>query len=191
MSEAIIIKKFKDGDPKARQTIYEMVFPLLLKYAKRLIGDEIKAEDIVQESWVKLLGMKDHKYKDLNGLKRLLYTITKNVCMDHLRKVKRENKGNNEYGFISAKTDQLENAVNIEAEYALLIEIIWKAIPLQPDQRRQVLEYMLIQGKEVKEIGELMGINKSGVYKHRDAFKEYLVKEEGIDPNDLPWPSDV
>jgi FixJ family two-component response regulator len=58
------------------------------------------------------------------------------------------------------------------------------AIRKQSGQRRQVLDYM-VENKNANEISTLMGIHRSGVYKHRDAFIEYLQKVEGIDAKDV------
>lgn len=190
MSDAILIQRFKEGDEEARKRIYEMVYQPLFYCALQLTADEMKAEDIVQESFVKFIGKTDYEYKDIKSLKNILFRIVTNACLDYLRWLERENRGMSEFRLISRKTEQVDNTVHVENEYANLIDTIMKAIPRQPKKRRQVLEYFM-QFKEPKEIAMLMNINITGVYKHRDKFIEHLQKEKGIDPNDLPWPSDT
>lgn len=192
MTDAAILKRFREGDDDARRIIYKKVFKPLFHYALKLVSDTMKAEDMVQDSFVKFIERKNNNYKydNLKELMNILYEITRNTCLDHIRKRDREDKGMSEYRSILQDTERLENTLHVESEYAVLVESIMRAIPKQPDQRRQVLEYMLIHGKNAREIAMLMDIHVSGVYKHRDAFKEYLQKEEGINPNDLPWPSD-
>jgi len=192
MTDVAIIRRFKEGDEGAKTIIYERVYKPLFHYAEKLVSDTMKAEDMVQDSFVKFIERKNNNYKydNLKELMNILYEITRNTCLDHIRKCDRENKGKSEYRLMLQETVQLEDTLNVESEYARLIEVIMRAIPQQPEQRKQVLEYMLIHGKNAREIALLMDIHVSGIYKHRDAFKEYLQNEEGIDPNVLPWPSE-
>ena len=139
-------------------------------------------------SFMKFFIKKDeYVYYDLKALTSILIEINRNTCFAHLRRLERENKSKSEYRFIAPKTDQLEDTTEIDEECARLVDAIKKAIPKQPDKRRQVLE-MLIQGKDANEIARIMNIHVSGVYKHRDEFKKYLKEVEGIDPRDLPYP---
>jgi RNA polymerase sigma factor (sigma-70 family) len=188
MTEAILIQSFKDGDQQAIKMIFELVSKTLLLQATKLTADEMMSEDMVLVSIMKFIIKKDdYVYYDMKALTSILIEITRNTCLDHLRKLERENKSMSEYRFIAPKTVQLEEATDVDEEYARLVDTIIRAIPKQPDKRRQVLE-MLTEGKDANEIARIMNIHVSGVYKHRDEFKKYLKEVEEIDPRDLPYP---
>jgi RNA polymerase sigma factor (sigma-70 family) len=184
MADRILIIKFKEGNVEARRSVYERVYPPLLSLASRLTKDKMQAEEIVQDSFMKILNKKDYEYKNIKELMKILYSITYRACMDHLRKVDRENKGMSKYRMDVTHQEPTDDTLNVEKEFSILVAVIKTALLKQPKKRRQVIEY-LIDGKDPKEIAELMNINQSGVYKHRDAFKEYLIEKEGIDLEDL------
>lgn len=180
-----LIISFNKGDAKARKEVFELVYRSLCSYAFQLTANEMEAEEIASDSIRKVFMSPDYKFNNIQEIKNLLYTITKNACKDHLRKTGREIKNMYEYKLIASETDRGENGMDEEERFTRLMKAIDDAIPQQPEQRKQVLEYM-IQDKSAKEIAELMNIHISGVYKHRDAFIEYLHKHEGLDPNVLP-----
>ncbi|WP_028504637.1 RNA polymerase sigma factor [Ruminococcus sp. FC2018] len=68
-----IIRDYKDG---------------LIFYLTGIVGDIHEAEDLVQDTFV-LLGTKKPKDKGKGSFKTWLYTIGRNIAIDHLRKRKR------------------------------------------------------------------------------------------------------
>ena len=184
MSVELIIS-FKEGNVKAREEVFKLVYPPLYFYACKLTTDEMTANIIVVDTYLKFIEKTHYEFDNIRGLKNILYKIVGNACKDHLRTVGRDRQNLDQYLSITSDTDKGGNGMEEEERFTRLMNAIADAIPQQPEQRRQVLEYM-IEDKSAREIAELMNINKSGVYKHRDAFIDYLHKKEGIDPKDLP-----
>ena len=61
----------------------------LYRMAFRLMNSREEAEDIVQEVYVKLWGMRNELNK-YNSIEALCVRITRNLCLDHLRQKKSE-----------------------------------------------------------------------------------------------------
>ena len=59
----------------------------LYRMAFRLMGNREEAEDMVQEVYVKLWGMRDELGK-YNSIEALAIRITRNLCLDQLRRRK-------------------------------------------------------------------------------------------------------
>ena len=59
----------------------------LYRMAFRLMNNREEAEDIVQEVYVKLWGMRNELDK-YNSIEALSIRITRNLCLDHLRRRK-------------------------------------------------------------------------------------------------------
>ncbi len=59
----------------------------LYRMAFRLMNSREEAEDIVQEVYVKLWGMRNELLK-YNSIEALCVRITRNLCLDHLRRRK-------------------------------------------------------------------------------------------------------
>ena len=59
----------------------------LYRMAFRLMNSREEAEDIVQEVYIKLWGMRN-ELKNYNSIEALAIRITRNLCLDHLRRKK-------------------------------------------------------------------------------------------------------
>lgn len=66
----------------------------MLKVALFYLADDNEAEDIVQDALLKLWMARDKINKLRGNIEPLGITITKNLCIDHLRTLKRHLKGN-------------------------------------------------------------------------------------------------
>ncbi len=61
--------------------IFEAERPRLLGIATRVLGDHVEAEDIVQQTWLRL----DRTKADIESLPAWLTTVTTRLCLDRLR----------------------------------------------------------------------------------------------------------
>lgn len=167
-----LIYKFKKGDHKAWKTIYGMFIHEIILFAFRLTSNVMVAEEIAQDAFIKVIRFTE--VKNLEELKRLFFTVTRNACFDYLRKVERERKSLNQYSFLKADSEEMNDLAKLEFEYAELIKQIHTLISSQPPQRKKVLECLVMEEMSPKEIANFLSINISGVYKHRDEFLKVL-----------------
>lgn len=61
--------------------VFDRERPRLVRIAERLLGDHAEAEDVVQNSWIRLAG-NDSRIENLPGW---LTTVTTRLCLDRLR----------------------------------------------------------------------------------------------------------
>ena len=83
-----LIKKFQNGD---RQSYNELVYRYkdrILNFIFRFTHDRIAAEDLTQDTFLKLYQKKD-SYREISKFSTWLYTIASNLAKTELRKIKR------------------------------------------------------------------------------------------------------
>ena len=127
----------------------------LFSFAFRILRNQEEAEDVVQEIFIKLWNMRE-KLNDYRSIDALAATMTRNHCIDLLRKQKNEFKGEidfNNYSNLTANSP-FENMVLKET--GMIIEGI---IEKMPENIRTVLLLNDIDGKSYEEIAAVTGHN--------------------------------
>lgn len=84
-----LYKKFKEGDERAFESLYDRLSGGLFNYCVRLLGDWHHAEDVLVETFTKLANSNLDKR---GNLKAWLYRVATNSCYTFFRKRKTELK---------------------------------------------------------------------------------------------------
>jgi len=158
--------------------IYEKNKSVMLRYALKITNNKETAEDAVHDAFLSTIKHKE-KYFALPGrdLRNLLVIITKNKCIDLLR------KGN---AFIDEPIDEMENTIpseDIPIEEELILsevyELIKKHVASLDEKSRLVLEMRYLCDMSYKEIGEQLGITPKHVDTRIQRAKEKVRKMVG------------
>jgi RNA polymerase sigma-70 factor (family 1) len=150
---------FREGEEFAVHQIYKLHYRSLCYFADRLLNHKDEAEDIVADSFIKLLD-KRAEFDDLNKIRLFLYSITRNACIDILRRDKRRA---NDHRIISYLTNPGEEQTDHELITAKVLEMIYREIELLPLQCRKVFTSIFIEGKSTHVIAEELGISTQTV----------------------------
>jgi RNA polymerase sigma-70 factor (ECF subfamily) len=149
----------------------------LYRMAFRLMGSREEAEDIVQEVYVKLWGMRNElpKYKSIEALS---IRITRNLCLDQLRRRKVN------YDALKAeKHKHQENTDTPEEELERKEEekIVHQMIAALPEPQRSLIHLRHLEGKEYEEIAEMVNMNVNAIRvslsRARKQMREMLQKQ--------------
>ena len=138
---------------------YEKYGPMVIRRCRRILSHE-EALDAVQDVFVNLLsnaGKLDNRYPS-----SLLYTMATNVCLNRLRKKKREHPVFDEslLFFTDEGFDQVEAQI--------MLEDILKD---ESELNRAICFMYHADGMTLKEIGEAVELSISGVRKRLEGFK--------------------
>jgi RNA polymerase sigma-70 factor (ECF subfamily) len=91
--EGILISKLKSGDISAFSTIFSSYYRDLVFFASRYTRDHENAEEIVQDTFVKI--WENHKFIEIDvSLKSYLLKAVQNKCIDMIRHNKIKNAHN-------------------------------------------------------------------------------------------------
>ncbi|MGA9568257.1 MAG: RNA polymerase sigma factor [Candidatus Korobacteraceae bacterium] len=83
--EAQIASGLRRRDPEVLDALIEQYQHRLLRYLAHMTRNQATAEDLFQETWIRVLE-KGHQYDGKSRFATWLMTIAHNVAIDHLRK---------------------------------------------------------------------------------------------------------
>lgn len=112
-TEAALIAECLKGDRKSQKALYELyapkLFPVCLKYVK----NQMDAEDVLQDSFVKLFNNL-HKFKGEGSFEGWMRRIFVNTAIEHLRRKKLETRdcGYFENTLLDKQPSALDNLYN-------------------------------------------------------------------------------
>jgi RNA polymerase sigma factor (sigma-70 family) len=153
MSDQQIIKLCARHDRKAQQELYDKYSHLLLGVCLRYSGDKAEAEDILQESFLKIFfNIKD--FKGLGCFTGWLRKVTVNTAITHYHKnlKYRYNVDIDEY--VSAET----GSSGFEEDFFTSDEL-FRVLNELPAGFRMVFNLYAVEGYKHKEIAEMLGID--------------------------------
>lgn len=137
-----------------------VVLPLrgrLLRYAQKLTEDVSDAEDVVQETMIKLWNMRD-KLNEYNSIEALAMKMTHNLCIDICRKKRSDNYTLELFPALN-EIQTPEKLLEAKDEISLMKTIIDSLPPLQS----MIIRMKDIEGYETHEIMEITGCNNEAI----------------------------
>ncbi len=128
----------------------------LYRFAFRHLSSREEAEDAVQEVFIKLWKMKDRLIQ-YNSVNALAMTMTRNYCLDMLRKRGREFGEN----YLPVNTRASGQDPHEESENKESVRVLMKIINTLPENLRRAILMRDIDGYDYNEIAEILEINIS------------------------------
>lgn len=89
VDETDLIKQSVSGDESAYQLLLEKHLPSLSNYVMRMTANSAEADDIIQETFIRLWSLGSRFNPEKARLTTWLHNIAHNLCIDHFRKHKR------------------------------------------------------------------------------------------------------
>ncbi|MEM8899444.1 MAG: sigma-70 family RNA polymerase sigma factor [Bacteroidota bacterium] len=142
------------GDQRAQCKIYHLYVKAMHHIAMRFTQDEMEAEDVVQEAFVRAFkNIKSFKGDATFGawLKRIVI----NTAINHLKKRKAEFVQLEDQG-----ADFIEETYE-EVDYGVNVARVKEAIRSLPTGYRMVLSLYLLEGYDHGEISRILGISEA------------------------------
>src|ERR1700733_2556258 len=87
LSDNDLVLQYRSGNKKAFEALVERYFAHVFNFITRYTSDQVAAEDIVQETFVKVW-KNIKKFDETKNFKSWLFTIARNTSLDWLRKKK-------------------------------------------------------------------------------------------------------
>lgn len=167
--EALMLR-YQQGDRAAFALLVRRHQAALFNFALRQVRIPQVAEDVVQESFVRVV-QNAADFKHEARFTTWIYTITRNLCIDHLRKraLRKhpsldESRGEEGDGpTLGEQTADPRASVEREATGMELKERILRAVDTLPDEQREVFLMREIANLPFKEIAEITSVPENTV----------------------------
>jgi RNA polymerase sigma-70 factor (ECF subfamily) len=184
LDDADVVAAFLQGEERAFQELVLRYESRLLNFIYRTIGDRAQAEDLVQETFIRVyrhMGRFDRSKK----FSTWIYTIASNLAKNELR-----NRSRNPLVLFQAITKNWQNndrplqfedtASRPDYLYRKrhLRELVEESVTKLPAHHREVFVLRELEGKSYEEISEIANCNlgtvKSRLNRARTAFAEII-----------------
>ena len=180
LDDSQIVESFLGGDERAFQELVERYQTRLLNFVYRTIGDRERAEDLVQEVFIRVYRHL-HRFDRSKKFSTWAYTIASNLAKNELR-----NRSRNPLVlFQSMRSASEEDDRPLQFEDATsrpddmyrkrhLRTLVDETVAALPEHHRQVFVLRELEGKSYEEIAEIthcnLGTVKSRLNRARTAF---------------------
>lgn len=185
--ERELITALSRGCHRSFESLFHQYKDFLFHYAFRVLRSKDEADDIVQKTFIKLWQGKS-RLTNIRSLKSYLFTVTRNLVLDHLKKVSKE----------QILKDDLKLRIEIshmkpEADliYANLEKIAHQAIESLPTQRKLIFKLNRESGFSYHEIAAQLNISentvKVSIYKSLNHIRSHLSTHTDLSFGLLIW----
>ncbi len=170
--------RVQKGDVTAFDSLYDRHHKRLFHFILRSIREKPLAEDILQETFLRIF--KERKtYKKTARFSTYLFTIARNLCLDALNKWEKRHLLGSQDDVIEKAMDPSKGSSAI-LEEAELGEIVRRAIQALPRDQREVLFLNKYSDLSYEEIAQIVESTPSGVkqkvYRAMLSLKQKLKK---------------
>jgi RNA polymerase sigma-70 factor, ECF subfamily len=185
LDDSGVVESFLNGDERAFQELVERYQTRLLNFIYRTIGDRERAEDLVQEVFIRVYRHL-HRFDRSKKFSTWAYTIASNLAKNELR-----NRSRNPLVLFqtmrgsSAEEDdrplQFEDTTSRPDDMYRkrhLRQLVDETVAALPEHHRQVFVLRELEGKSYEEIAEItdcnLGTVKSRLNRARNAFASII-----------------
>jgi RNA polymerase sigma factor (sigma-70 family) len=134
-------------------------------YLSRFFKNVADVEDVVQETYARLLSLSDPASNAVRNWHAFLFTTARNVALDRIRRarvVSLDALAEMGSADVLDQTPSIDEALSARQELALLLETIASL----PDRCRETLTLRKLYGLSQREVAERLAITESTVEKH-------------------------
>lgn len=161
-----LMMRFVRGDTVAFGRLVEMLKPQLVEYARHMLGDRETAEDLVQETFLRVLRARE-SYQQTAKVSTWIHTILTNLCYDELRKQRRQVSLERLLGHPPTADDQLASLAperkdgragpDVQAERKELSAIADEVMQSLSPEHRDVIHLRIHEGLGNAEAADRLG----------------------------------
>jgi RNA polymerase sigma-70 factor (ECF subfamily) len=172
-SDERLMVRIQQGEVQAFETLFERYRPRLFGFLFRRCGDAATAEDLFQESWLRVVRARD-RFDPGRRFSTWLFQIANNLCRDRARRRAVEAK---EREAMRAQSDQDGPGAPPHA----LRRALEQRLATLPDRLREVLVLRYYHDLSEREIAAIAGVPQGTVKSRLHAAIRALRTETGRD----------
>jgi len=166
--EKLLLAKIADGDQHAFEFLFTSYKNKVYGYALKILQSESSAEEIVQETFIKLWVKRDHLIH-IDNFGGFLRTIVKNETLNALKRIAVQQRN---YSIIQQGNTETDSTTELSIEYRETKRLLELAIDKLPNQQKKVYNLCHVEGFKQKDVAEKLQISQLTVKVHlREAIK--------------------
>ena len=161
------VVRLRRGDLNALSELIARYQSRLYRYLLRIVRQPAEAEDLFQQTWLKVVE-KIHSLDATRNFDAWLFTLARNLAIDHLRRVRPESLDEplSDDGHCETVADRIPSRDYTPLDTALAVERrtqIDEAMAPLPMIYREALTMRFEDGMKIEEIAQVIGVPVSTV----------------------------
>ncbi len=158
-ADAALLRRFAAGDARAAGLLADRVAPRVLRFAARMLGDRAEAEDVTQETMLRLWRVAPDWRPGEAQVATWAIRVAGNLCTDRLRRRRHRPAA------LDAVPEPEDGRPDVEARLmaAERVTALDRALATLPARQRQAVVLRHIEGLGNPEIAAAMGIGVEAV----------------------------
>lgn len=161
---------FRQGKEEGFNHFFNSHYLALTYFAQGFLKNREAAEDVAEDSFIKLWERKE-VMESASAIRAYLYTTVRNACIDQLRREKRKLVYLSEASHTEEREDPPVMNRIIEAE---TMNMIYTAMEALPAKCGEVFRLFYLEGKSLNEIAEELGIATTTVISQKKRALQLL-----------------
>jgi RNA polymerase sigma factor (sigma-70 family) len=157
-SDDELMVRVREGEADALGELFARYQAPLLGFFARLGGRIAASEDLVQETFLRVLRFK-HTYRSSGRFRAWLYQVARSAHADHYRKRWREQPLDGDVESMAGPDPGIGDRLEENERHAL----VRAALRRLPEDKREVLVMARYQGLRYQEIGDILGCAENTV----------------------------
>ncbi|MEM0912946.1 MAG: sigma-70 family RNA polymerase sigma factor [Pseudomonadota bacterium] len=156
------IKTIISTEPFHQDQIYRANHPWLVSLFKRLLSNNVEAEDLAHDAFLRLF-KREESFDSYVAARPFLHRVAKGIVIDKWR------KRNIEKAYLEALAnlpEQLHPSAEQENAVLQVLQLTSKVLSALPPKTANAFNLAVVQGYKDKEVAEIMGISSRMVRKH-------------------------
>jgi RNA polymerase sigma-70 factor (ECF subfamily) len=138
-----LMARYQRGEPAAAAVLVHRLSPQLLGFFLMQVSSRPYAEDLLQETWLRIHQVR-HTYRPGAQVLPWLYAIARNVRVDHYRKASR--------GVLREQSLTAEPAAMTIEDESRAIPDLETILAALPDSQREVIAMLKVSGMSLEEV---------------------------------------
>lgn len=162
LTDEQLVRKYIDGNNKAFDTLLHRHKSKLFSYIMRIVKDKDLADDIFQETFVKIImTLRQGRYIESGKFSAWLSRIAHNLIIDHFRQEKAENNMSSDDEDINLlnRRDLCEENIEDMMVNDQIKADVRRIIDALPELQKEVLVMRYYNDMSFKEIAETTGVS--------------------------------
>ena len=152
----------------------------LYRLALRITLNPAEAEDVVQETMIKVWNRRD-QWDEIDSIEAFCLTICRNLSLDKMKKMTNQSQSLSE-----GEHDTPDHSYSSNPEEQVVqqdrITLVRRLISELPEKQRSVMQLRDFEGKSYKEIADIMAISeeqvKVNIFRARQAIRQRFIETE-------------
>ena len=172
LADRELVQALRRGDPRAADAVFAREHGRILSYLTRMLGRRDLAEDLLQETFLRLVKHADRLAEDTR-IELWLLTVARNLCRSHFRSWRVERDRNSQLAQLpppaaATPVERMEGQ-----QLALQLQAALQALSFE---HREVLILLVIEGLPQAHVATVLGLSPAALRKRFSRARQQLAE---------------